>query len=98
MLGEIARQLGVTFEQTLTGFKWIALRARELGAEGKRFVFGYEEALGYAVGDLVHDKDGISAAALMAELGGLRQARVEQLVRHRRRSRGAADTDDERTV
>ena len=41
---------------------------------GTRFVFGYEEALGYAVGDVVRDKDGISAA--LAMLGLTAQARA----------------------
>lgn len=69
MLGQIASKLGVAYEETLTGFKWIANRAMELEkSEGRSFVFGYEEALGYTVGPLVRDKDGISAAVLMAEL------------------------------
>jgi phosphomannomutase len=68
MLGVIARALGVHYEETLTGFKWIANRAMELEKEGMTFVFGYEEALGYTVGDVVRDKDGISAAVLFAEL------------------------------
>jgi phosphomannomutase len=68
MLGHMARELGVHYEETLTGFKWIATRAIELSAQGTRFVFGFEEALGYSVGDLVRDKDGISAAVVFAEL------------------------------
>jgi phosphomannomutase len=68
MLGQMARELGVHYEETLTGFKWIATRAIELDAAGIRFVFGFEEALGYSVGDLVRDKDGISAAVIFAEL------------------------------
>ncbi len=72
MLGSIARALGVRYEETLTGFKWIANRAMELEkSEQLRFVFGYEEALGYTVGNLVRDKDGISAGVLFAELAAL---------------------------
>ena len=71
MLGAIAKSLGVRYEETLTGFKWIANRAIEIErTEGFRFVFGFEEALGYTVGTLVRDKDGISAAVAFAELAG----------------------------
>jgi phosphomannomutase len=69
MLGVMAAELGAHYEEVLTGFKWIANRAMDLKKEkGWRFVFGYEEALGYTVGELVRDKDGISAAVLFAEL------------------------------
>jgi phosphomannomutase len=72
MLGVIAKSMGVRYEETLTGFKWIANRAMELEhTDGLRFVFGFEEALGYTVGSLVRDKDGISAAVAFAELAGL---------------------------
>jgi phosphomannomutase len=74
MLEEIARELGVHYEETLTGFKWIATRAMELEKTGTRFVFGYEEALGYTVGDLVRDKDGVGAAVLFAELAAVCRA------------------------
>ncbi|MFJ6417922.1 phospho-sugar mutase [Paeniglutamicibacter sp. NPDC091659] len=60
MLASIAAAGGLRHEQTLTGFKWIS-RAPHLS-------FGYEEALGYCVApELVRDKDGISAALLLAE-------------------------------
>jgi phosphomannomutase len=69
MIAAVAAEHGARFELTLTGFKWIWLAARKLEqTEGVRFAFGYEEALGYAVGQLVRDKDGISAALLFAEL------------------------------
>jgi phosphomannomutase len=71
LLGLIAGKLGVAYEETLTGFKWIANRAMDLERQTtnpKRFVFGYEEALGYTVGDVVRDKDGVSAAVVMAEM------------------------------
>jgi phosphomannomutase len=69
MLASIAAAYGARYEATLTGFKWIANAALDLeAAEGIRFIFGYEEALGYTVGPVVRDKDGISAALFFAEL------------------------------
>jgi phosphomannomutase len=69
MLASIAAEHGARFEQTLTGFKWICNAALDLEAAGAgRFVFGFEEALGYSVGPLVRDKDGISAAVWFADM------------------------------
>ncbi|MDX6243368.1 MAG: phosphomannomutase [Frankiales bacterium] len=69
LLRRMAAAHGVRYAETLTGFKWI-MRADE---PGSRFVFGYEEALGYCIGavrgpGVVRDKDGISAALAVAEL------------------------------
>jgi phosphomannomutase len=65
----MAHALGARYEETLTGFKWIANRALELSQkEGLRFVMGYEEALGYCCGRAVRDKDGLSAALLFTEM------------------------------
>ncbi|MEU0394637.1 phospho-sugar mutase [Streptomyces sp. NPDC006208] len=61
LLGRIAEAARLPYEETLTGFKWIAR------VEGLRY--GYEEALGYCVDpEGVRDKDGITAALLVAEL------------------------------
>ena len=69
MLGEIAAAMGARYAETLTGFKWISTNAMALEAtENAYFVFGYEEALGYTAGTAVRDKDGVSAAAVFAEL------------------------------
>lgn len=66
-LDAIAQHHGARRETTLTGFKWIWRAGREL-ADETTFVLGYEEALGYSIGEVVRDKDGISAAVVMAEL------------------------------
>jgi len=68
LLGRIAANNGAHFRQTLTGFKWLAQAGFEGETVGQRFVMGYEEAIGYSVGDLVRDKDGVSAAVRMVEL------------------------------
>jgi phosphomannomutase len=80
LLGRIAAAQGVQFEETLTGFKWIANRAIEAEREGVSFVFGYEEALGYTVGNLVHDKDGIGAAVALAQLAAALKAKGQTLL------------------
>jgi phosphomannomutase len=67
LLARIAAAAGFAHEETLTGFKWIS---RVPG-----LVYGYEEALGYCVApDLVRDKDGLSAAVLIAELAATAKA------------------------
>jgi phosphomannomutase len=66
MLPKIATAAGARFAETLTGFKWIARAADTL--PGTRFVFGYEEALGYQVGTAVRDKDGIGAALAVLDM------------------------------
>jgi phosphomannomutase len=64
LLGRIAEAAGLDYAETLTGFKWISR------AEGLRY--GYEEALGYCVDpEGVRDKDGITAALLIAELAAV---------------------------
>ena len=69
MLGRIAAKRGAVHEVSLTGFKWIINAGLALEERGRgRFAFGYEEALGYSVGRTVRDKDGISAAVIMADL------------------------------
>lgn len=68
MLAEIARVEGFHFEETLTGFKWIGSRAEALSREGYKSLFCYEEAIGYCCGDVVHDKDGITALGVFAEV------------------------------
>ena len=63
MLSKIAARHGIEFHETLTGFKWLA-KIENLG-------FGYEEAIGYSVDpQTVNDKDGVSAAIMLARIAG----------------------------
>jgi phosphomannomutase len=58
---KVAQHYGLSFTQTLTGFKWVS-RVPNL-------IFGYEEALGYCVdAKRVKDKDGLSAALVVADI------------------------------
>jgi phosphomannomutase len=60
-LSKVAEHYGFGFRETLTGFKWIS-KVPDL-------IFGFEEALGYCVdADHTPDKDGISAALIIADL------------------------------
>jgi phosphomannomutase len=68
MVASIAAAHGARSEVTLTGFKWICAAARALENDGYRLVYGFEEALGSAVGGVVADKDGIAAAVAFADL------------------------------
>jgi phosphomannomutase len=75
LLRRLAQAAGVRCVTTLTGFKWIA----RAGGDDGVLVYGYEQALGYAVRpDLVADKDGISAALLVLRLaaGQAREGRT----------------------
>jgi phosphomannomutase len=72
LLAAMCRSAGVAHEETLTGFKWIGR------VEGLRY--GYEEALGYCVDPgHVRDKDGVSAALLVAELAATLKAQGRTL-------------------
>ena len=68
MLKAVAAAEGVTYSDTLTGFKWIGNRALEMTKEGYAVLFSYEEALGYCTGNKLCDKDGISAACVFVEM------------------------------
>lgn len=72
LLGRMAAHHGVHAAETYTGFKWIGHTVLE--RPDQRFVFGYEQALGYLVTDRPLDKDGITAAVLLAEIAAVAEA------------------------
>ncbi len=66
---EIAKSYGVESIDTLTGFKFIGEKIHEFEQDKENeFVMGYEESCGYLVGTHVRDKDGVVAAAIIAEM------------------------------
>ena len=64
----IAEYYGAECRECLTGFKWIASVMRAFEQEGIEFVYGTEESYGHTIEKEVQDKDGISAAAITAEM------------------------------
>jgi phosphoglucomutase len=70
MQKRVAESWGAECIECLTGFKWVAdiMRRCESDGKGKTVVFGTEESYGYLVENEVRDKDGVSAAAMTAEM------------------------------
>uniref|UniRef100_A0A8C0WBU0 Alpha-D-phosphohexomutase alpha/beta/alpha domain-containing protein n=1 Tax=Castor canadensis TaxID=51338 RepID=A0A8C0WBU0_CASCN len=56
------------FQETLPGFKWIGSRIKDLLEKGKEVLFAFEESIGFLCGTSVLDKDGVSAAVVIAEM------------------------------
>jgi phosphomannomutase len=75
LLGRVAEHYGLDYRQTLTGFKHIS--------KVPGLVFGYEEALGYCVDpEYTPDKDGITAALMIAELADQLKSQGSDLGAH----------------
>ncbi|MBQ9621901.1 MAG: phospho-sugar mutase [Treponema sp.] len=65
----ICKKYGVKMHECLTGFKWIAAVEDEFEkANTETYVYGFEESYGYKIEKDVMDKDGVSAAAMCAEM------------------------------
>lgn len=75
LLAKISAHFGIEFHEVLTGFKWLA--------KIENLTYGYEEALGYSVDPLsVNDKDGISAALMLAKIAGELKAENISLIEY----------------
>lgn len=80
---EICRKYGVEMIECLTGFKWIAAVEAEREASNKgTYVFGLEESYGYKIETEVMDKDGVSAAAMCAEMTMYWRSKGKSLLEH----------------
>ena len=65
----VAEQNGVHFEDTFTGFKFMAERVASWEAAGSyKYIFAFEESYGYMMGDYVRDKDAVTASMMVAEM------------------------------
>ena len=66
----IAASFGVSVIDTLTGFKYIGEKIKELEHMGRErdFIFGMEESCGYLIGTYARDKDALSAAMIICEM------------------------------
>src|SRR5690606_21771073 len=67
LIADIANRYGVTYYDTLTGFKYIGELITNKKGNG-RFLAGGEESYGYLVGELVRDKDAVVSAVFIAEM------------------------------
>ena len=69
MTREIAKSFGVTYFETLTGFKFIGEKIKQFESDGSyEFLFGFEESYGYLAGTHARDKDAVVASMLVAEM------------------------------
>ena len=77
LVKEIARRAGVSYFEVLTGFKYIGGKIRDFEENGRshEFIYGFEESIGYLVGDHGRDKDSIVAALLVCEVAAAYKSR-----------------------
>ncbi|MCB0871806.1 MAG: phospho-sugar mutase [Thermoleophilia bacterium] len=78
LLAAIADARDARHAETLTGFKWLSRPAMEHPEWTQ--VLAYEEALGYAIGAEVRDKDGISAGLAVASMASAAHLRDRTLL------------------
>ncbi|MEE0899438.1 MAG: phospho-sugar mutase [Bacteroidales bacterium] len=78
MIKKVAERFGVDCFDTLTGFKHIAAKIRELDGV-KEFIGGGEESFGFLIGDFVRDKDAVSGCCILAEMAAYAASNGETL-------------------
>lgn len=67
-IGErIAESFNVKVEKTLTGFKFIGDKMKQIENSDREFIFGYEESNGYTIKDFVRDKDALQSLLCVSE-------------------------------
>lgn len=77
----IAKKYGLKVYETLTGFKHVCGKANEFDITGEsRYVFGYEESIGYCPETFVRDKDAVSTAMILFEMAAYYKSRGKTLL------------------
>ena len=71
LIKKIAKDYYVEVFETLTGFKNIC-NLPNIWDESKEhnFIFGYEESIGYVIGNHIRDKDAVGTSMIIAEMAG----------------------------
>ncbi len=78
---EIGKSYGASYEETLTGFKYIGEKIDKYEDTGEKdFLIGYEESYGYLVGKHARDKDGVVSALLISEMASFYKNHGKTLV------------------
>ncbi len=72
LVKKVVENFGVTYKESLTGFKWIAKLIKENAS--MEFIGGGEESFGYLVGDFVRDKDAVTSSLLVCEIAAQKKA------------------------
>ena len=81
MGSEIGKAYGVKVFNVLTGFKNICALSNEWDNTGEyTYIFGYEESIGYNVGNYLRDKDGVSATLILTEMAGYYKKQGKTLI------------------
>ena len=69
MVRRICEVNGIHFDETFTGFKFMAEKLAEYKENNSyQYLLAFEESYGYMVGDYVRDKDAVTASMLIAEM------------------------------
>jgi len=75
----IAEAQGFRHAITLTGFKWMGNLADDLRKQGNQVILAWEESIGFMAGSTL-DKDGVSSAAIFAEIANYLYSKGKSLL------------------
>ncbi len=81
MVRAVCEQNGVHYEETFTGFKFMAEKLAEYDRDGSYgYLLAFEESYGYMMGDYVRDKDAVTASMMIAEMAAWWHAQGKTLL------------------